>query len=38
MAGASAFGWFLVILPDTGWFWEILDDFMIYAIYIIHFF
>ena len=38
MAGASAFGWFLVILPRVGWFGAISDYFMIYAIYTIYFF
>ena len=36
-AGVSAFGWFLVILPGTGWFWAISDYFMIYTIYMIYF-
>ena len=35
MAGASAFGLFLVILPGTGWFWTISNDFMIYTIYMV---
>ena len=38
MAGASAFGWFLVILPGVGWFWAISDYFMIYTFYMIYFF
>ena len=36
--GVSVFGWFLVIPPSAGWFWAISDYFMIYTIYIIHFF
>ena len=35
--GLSAFGWFLVIPPSSGWFWAISDYFMIYTIYIIYF-
>ena len=38
MADASAFGWFLVVLPDAGWFWAISDYFMIYTTYMIYFF
>ena len=38
MTGASAFGWFLVILSGAGWFWAISDNFMIYTIYMIYFF
>ena len=37
MTGASAFGWFFVILPG-GWFWAIPDYFMIFTIYMIYFF
>ena len=32
--GVGAFGWFLVIPLGAGWFWAILDSFMIYAIYV----
>ena len=38
IAGASAFGWFFVILSGAGWFWAISDYFMIYTIYMIYFF
>ena len=31
MEGASAFGWFLVILSGAAWFWAISDYFMIYT-------
>ena len=31
-------GWFLVIPPSAGWLCAISDYFMIYTIYIIHFF
>ena len=38
MAGVSAFGWFLVILPSAGCFCAISDYFMICTIYMIYFF
>ena len=37
MAGVCAFGWFLMIPPDAGWFCAISDYFMIYTIYVIYF-
>ena len=37
MAGASAIGLLLVILPCAEWFWAISGEFMIYTIYIIYF-